>query len=82
MPVAITEWDKLNEFQYRHKIMKDSFLENRNGIWIYYDKSNVDVTIPLQAFSVNPIFNPQDVQLESILGTYAEFETEFTRGLL
>ena len=82
MPVAITEWDKLNEFQYRHKTMKDSFLENRNGIWVYYDKSNMDITIPLQALSVNPVFSPQDVQIESILGTYNEFVIEFERGLL
>lgn len=82
MPVAVTEWDKLNEFQYRHKTMKDSFLENRNGIWVYYDKSNMDITIPLQALSVNPIFNPQDVQLDSVLGSYAEVIAEFERGLL
>lgn len=72
------DWEKLNGFQYRHKKQKDCFWENRNGSWIFYDKSNLDIVIPLEAFTNNPVGTPQDLSF----GTYNEFLNKFETGLL
>lgn len=84
IPIEQTEWEKLNDFQYRHKKFKDSYLELRDGIFVYYDKSNLDVIIPIQAIIKNPAvdMNPQSLSLENILGTYNDFKNVFENGLL
>ena len=57
-PTYIGDWEKINDFQFRHRYQRNSFIDiTLNGV-IYYDTTKVDIQIPILAFTKNPITSP------------------------
>lgn len=75
-------WEKVSGFQLRHKKNRDSFVEMRNGELVWYDLSNPDITIPIVSFFTIPTAFPANLNLDTLLGTFEDFKTEFENGLL